>query len=415
MLSYLFRKQALENQRTRMYGEVFAIQPVYSFIITSIITIAVLAVCLMLVFGSYTRRESVRGYLVPEKGLIKVHAAYAGIISEKNVREGDFVMEGDILFTVRTSYSNENGEDLVASLVLEKKKQINDTNNKIQQEMILNRMAGEHLSIDISGIDEEKEQLEKNIDIQERLLGLSNERLVSIKNLLGEGYFSDSEYLKNLELHMDKQLYLHNVIRELKELNRQQKRMKKELSEIPTRWQSRMMEFNMELSELKQDVLELNSQRAYTIREPISGRLTTIQIDEGQAISKRMPVVSILPEGANLYAELYLPTRAAGFAKNGQAVLLRYGAFPYQHYGLYDGRISEVTKTILFPDEITIPLSSLEPVYRVRVTLADQFVQAYDKKFPLQAGMLLEADIILEERSLGQWLLKPIYALKGKS
>jgi membrane fusion protein len=50
----------------------------------------------------------------------------------------------------------------------------------------------------------------------------------------------------------------------------------------------------------------------------------------------------------------------------------------------------------------------------VTVALDAQSVKAYGEEFPLQAGMLLDADIWLERRKLYQCLLDPIYSVMGR-
>lgn len=111
---------------------------------------------------------------------------------------------------------------------------------------------------------------------------------------------------------------------------------------------------------------------------------------------------------------MFLPSRAIGFVEKNQKVLIRYDAFPYQRYGLYGGRIVQIAETVINPNEISIQLPIQEPVYRIKVELDKQTVNAYNKEMPLQTGMSVAAEIILEERSLGQWLLEPIYSLRGK-
>jgi membrane fusion protein len=41
-------------------------------------------------------------------------------------------------------------------------------------------------------------------------------------------------------------------------------------------------------------------------------------------------------------------------------------------------------------------------------------MQAFGKAFNLKSGMLFEADIMLEQRTLIEWLLEPIYSLRGR-
>ncbi|MFQ5347166.1 MAG: hypothetical protein ACE5ED_04900 [Rhodothalassiaceae bacterium] len=78
---------------------------------------------------------------------------------------------------------------------------------------------------------------------------------------------------------------------------------------------------------------------------------------------------------------------------------LAYDAFDYRRFGMQRGIVKAVSATILSPDEVPRPLRPTEPVYRVTVALDRQSVRAYGTEVPLQAGMTLAADIVLE-RSL---------------
>jgi membrane fusion protein len=58
--------------------------------------------------------------------------------------------------------------------------------------------------------------------------------------------------------------------------------------------------------------------------------------------------------------------------------------------------------------------SANEPLYRITVNLASQTVNAYGKPQSLQAGMLLDADVLQDTRRLYEWVLEPLYSLTGK-
>ena len=81
--------------------------------------------------------------------------------------------------------------------------------------------------------------------------------------------------------------------------------------------------------------------------------------------------MNIVPAGEKLEAQLFGPSRAIGFIRAGQRVLLRYEAFPYQKFGQYEGVVAEVSRTAINPAELTqlSGLTSLlaadEPVYRM--------------------------------------------------
>ena len=115
-----------------------------------------------------------------------------------------------------------------------------------------------------------------------------------------------------------------------------------------------------------------------------------------------------------MQAVVYIPTSAFGFIKEGQSTKLRYHAFPYEKFGIYQGQIVELSNSVIFTCKSSMPGIIQEPAYRVVVALAEQTVKAYGKDTPLRAGMTLDADIVVEERSLLRWLFDPVFSIKGQ-
>nr|WP_283711171.1 HlyD family efflux transporter periplasmic adaptor subunit [Pseudoalteromonas prydzensis] len=158
----------------------------------------------------------------------------------------------------------------------------------------------------------------------------------------------------------------------------------------------------------------MKSNYQYTITASNSGVVTGIQVVEGETLTQAKPLLHIIPEGSELVAELLLPTRSAGFIALGNDTRLRFDAFPYQRFGFINSKISRIDKALITPNEIRLPIALQEPVYRLRATLSQPQMQAYGKAFELKSGMLFEADIMLEQRTLIEWLLEPLYSLKGR-
>jgi len=109
-----------------------------------------------------------------------------------------------------------------------------------------------------------------------------------------------------------------------------------------------------------------------------------------------------------------LPTRSAGFVQQGHHARLRFDAFPYQRFGFINSEINRIDRALIMPNEVSLPISFQEPVYRLRAQLDVQHIKAFGKNFNLKSGMLFEADIMLEQRTLIEWLLEPLYSLKGR-
>ena len=140
--------------------------------------------------------------------------------------------------------------------------------------------------------------------------------------------------------------------------------------------------------------------------------MSTLQTNVGEFADPRRPQMEIVPEDGVLQAELFAPARAIGFVQAGQRVRILYDAFPYQEFGTYGGRVSAISQTMLGKSDSSGPVELKEPAYRVSVALDRPDIDAYGKRVPLQADMLLKEDIILEKRSLINWLLRPLLQIR---
>jgi membrane fusion protein len=147
---------------------------------------------------------------------------------------------------------------------------------------------------------------------------------------------------------------------------------------------------------------------------PVSGKITSVVANLGQRMNPSVPMFSIIPEGSELQANLFLPTRSIGFMEIGQELNISYEAFPYQKFGTYSGRVSGIAKSVIMPGEPASGLTFQEPVYKVEALLNSQNIMAYGREIPLKPGMMLSADVILDERTIFEWLLEPLYSLRGK-
>jgi membrane fusion protein len=122
--------------------------------------------------------------------------------------------------------------------------------------------------------------------------------------------------------------------------------------------------------------------------------------------------MQIVPGDSPLQAELFISARAIGFVEVGQDVRLLFDSFPYQRFGTYHGRITKVSQTVLLASDVASPIELKEPAYTATVALDRPDVTANGKKIPLQPDMSLKADIILEKRTLVDWIFTPLRHLR---
>jgi len=177
---------------------------------------------------------------------------------------------------------------------------------------------------------------------------------------------------------------------------------------------------NRSLASAQEQLTDSESKRRIVITAPISGMATAVLVDVGQTVDSSRPLLSIVPQNAVFRAELYAPSRAIGFVRPGQEVILRFQAYPYQKFGHQIGIVESVSRTALTANEINDAgmsvggLNDREPRYRIIVKLPTQTIRAYGQQQSLQTGMLIDADILQEKRRLYEWALEPLYSLSGK-
>jgi membrane fusion protein len=188
--------------------------------------------------------------------------------------------------------------------------------------------------------------------------------------------------------------------------------MRFSLRQLPTLMEQKVQNLRNDLATTEQRIAEIKGRGAYVIRAPTAGRVSTMQATVGQSADPQRLQLEIIPEDATLRAELFLPARAIGFVEAGQRVRIMYDAFPYQHFGAYDGRVVNVSQTILTSSDAAGPIKLHEPAYRVIAALERPDIDAYGKTVALQPDMLLKADVILEKRSLMSWLLNPLRSVR---
>ena len=223
---------------------------------------------------------------------------------------------------------------------------------------------------------------------------------------------SEPEYRKRELAALEQKQKLNSLNQQLADRENKLTESRYSLEQLPTVMAGKVEGLHSELATTEQRIAEISGRRAYVIRAPVDGRIATLQATIGQFADPRQPQMEIIPSESVLQAELFVPTRAIGFVEPGQKVRILYEAFPYQQFGTYGGRVNQISRTVLTKSDTSGPIELKEPSYRVTAVLDRPDIDAYGKHVPLQADMLLRADIILEKRSLMTWILHPLLSVR---
>ncbi|HNG61059.1 MAG TPA: HlyD family efflux transporter periplasmic adaptor subunit [Cellvibrionaceae bacterium] len=416
-MSALFRPAALAAKQTSWLGEIVLIRPLSFTFLTAFAAVFAAIVVLFLCWGGYTKRSTVTGQLVPDAGLVKVYTQQPGVVLEKRVLEGQRVQRGEVLYVLSSERQGNQGE-VQAGI----SRQVQSRQHSLQDELgktrLLQQEEREALAHKIDGLQAEAAKLDGQIDGQRSRVKLAEDTLARYQGLLAQDFIAREQVQQRQEELLDQRARLQGLERERIAAGRELAAQRNELSGLSLKHQNQLAAIERSIAGTSQELAESEAKRSLLVTAPEGGMVTAGVAEVGQTVEPGKPLISVVPLGARMQAHLYAPSRAVGFVKPGDAVLLRYQAYPYQKFGHVRGRVLQVARTALLSQELAGVAGSQpgggEPVYRITVELAQQTINAYGKPQPLQAGMLLDADVLQDTRRLYEWVLEPLYSLTGK-
>lgn len=406
----LFRKEAVTHATRRLAGEVVLASSLSSRLLAGLMFAVVIGGATFAATASYARKETVVGWLTPQAGMIRLAARQGGIVSTVHVREGDRVVVGQPIATLNLSSALEGGDSFAAlsrsldaqgAAAQSRAAAAQAALGAEQRQMIARRAA----------ISRELAETRRRIGLQGERLALARAEVTRAETMVAQGFLPRRE----LEARRSAELL---VQQEASTLSSQALGYEREIGEVNARLAAIPIDLQTVRAEaastragLDQQATQTEAQGRYVVVATVAGRVAALPVQAGQTVAPGAAVAVLTAGASALEAELYAPSRAAGFVREGQEVRLLYQAFPHQKFGTGQGVVTSVSRTVLAPAEVSIPgLQVQEPVFRVRVKLVKDSVEAYGETLPLQPGMLLSADVVIDRRSLLEWLLDPLYA-----
>ena len=417
----LFRPEAIRGQQQAWLGSIQLIRPVSFALLTTLVLAVAALVALVLVEGRYTRKAHVSGFLVPDKGVLRLLPQLAGTVLERRVAEGQAVRQGDILFVLSTDRATLGGDTqaMVQTSLAARGKSLQEAARQrasLQQE----QRAGFDRQID--DIRRELAQVDAEAELQRQRLLLAQQAQTRVESLRAENFISQAQVQAKSEEVLGVRAQIQSLMRQRAAKQREMGALEAQRRELPLRAQALLGEIERELATLAQASAENEARQRIVVRAPQDGVVTAVLAELGQAVSPGAPVASLLPADARLQAQLFAPSSAVGFLRQNQQVQLRYQAFPYQKFGHHAGQVLQVSRTPLQAVDLAgLPLPesmkstpSAEPLYRITVTLDQQVVQAYGQAQPLSPGMQIDADVMLDRRRLIEWIFEPLLSVTGR-
>ncbi|MEM9623254.1 MAG: HlyD family efflux transporter periplasmic adaptor subunit [Pseudomonadota bacterium] len=411
MNNALFRLEAVRFANDTMPAEVSLRQPL-SFRVLTILGALLLAVIVVaLLSGDYTRKETVRGYIEPDGGVVSVFPVQRdGRVSRVLVQQGESVEQGQALLQLILPQHTGQGTDVADDLRAELKHQqqlLAAELNQAAEQFTSEAAALQHR---LGNVRREIVQQQTLIDLQQKKMELAKQYLADLNSAYATGAIPGNRQLQAQTEMIDGEKALLLAEQHLVQLRSNATALQYQLQQLPNKEHRELRRIRMQISTVAQSLAELEGRYSRMVTAPVAGRVSSILVNAGHPTKHQTPLVRIIPNHMVLESVLVVPSTAIGFLVPGQTVRLMLDAFPYQKFGTIAAEVMSISSAPVLPGELQGPLAVKGAAFLVRAAIPEPHLQALGRQRQLQAGMLLSANVLLEERSLFEWLLAPLYS-----
>ncbi len=169
-----------------------------------------------------------------------------------------------------------------------------------------------------------------------------------------------------------------------------------------------------DIAQTKSQIISIQLQlQQRIVRSPIDGVIFELPVTKpGAVVQPGEKIAQISPKQAALVLKANIPSQDSGFLKLGMPVKIKFDAYPFQEYGIVSGKVTWIS-----PDsKVTQTPQGNIDTYDLEITLSQQYVQNGNKRIPLTAGQTANAEVIIRQRRVIDFVLDPFKKLqKGSS
>lgn len=426
MRDTLFRREASGAKDQGWLGEVVLQQPLSLRLLSWGLVSAIAALMLFMCLASYTRRVAAAGVLAPDAGLVKVQSPRDGVVTRKLVLEGQQVGAGELLYVVSSEVAyvpaqQGRGATGVVATTL-------DTVRARQQ--LLDQDAHSSAAVAsaervqagtrVGSLRRELAQIDAEIEIQQERLRSKQAQHERNELSQRQGFISQQALQQKYDDILDQRARVQSM-------QRSRLGVELELASATSALANFDRKTGLLRSQLRREELETSKQQVeqeasgqIAVTAPTAGVVAAVLAQPGQRV-RDQTLLTILPRGSRLEAQLLMRPNAIGFIRKGDPVELRFSAFPSATARRFAGEVIEVSSTTLAGLDLQeqglagVADAGQGAFYRVRVKLSAQAISVAGAAHPLRSGMEVEALFPQESKSLMAWLLAPVLRLRDKA
>lgn len=400
----------------------------------------------MLVWAFFGRLDIVavaEGKLLPVSYLKIVQPADSGIIRELKVREGEHVIAGQVLVRMDANLSQADSKSIQSELqhkslelrrieaelsglpLKHKASDAPEMFKHVEAEYLSNRRALEDdLAAEQASLQKARSDLAATLEIRHKL----EETLPTYKaqeeayNKLGKvGFAGNLMVLDKQRERIEKEQDLHAQEYTAQSLQSSIMQSQRRLSQIKSDYRQKLeaehVSIYADYQKLQQEwAKQQHKNSLLEIKAPHDGIVKDLATHTpGTVVSPGMVLMTLIPNNEELQAEVWVKNEDAGFVHPGQNVKLKLSAYPFQKYGMVDGKVIQVSadssdnsNNAKLQNADAQQQVSAQLSYRTLVKLNSQQLKNGDDSLKLSPGMQVMAEIKLADQTVIEYLLSPV-------
>ena len=370
-----------------------------------------------LVFGTFAKQESMRGYVTATTGAVRINTDFAGTVKRVQVAQGETVRKGQVLFTIVQEQASTGTGTISESLI----RSLGDQRRNLEVE--IQRLNGliQADPVDRKTFDADFESSLASLDAQERSLArVLAEQEASVRKLerfVEQGYATRETLSGQSRISVEYARQLSEVRLRRTELLSTRTERRRTLDLSVTEASNRRAELENRIRDIDSQLYAAESQGEVAVLAPSDGQIATLAVRESSPVERGQFVAALADPDSELRIALEAPSRSVGLVNVGDRVVLKYAAFPFKTFGIQYGTVTAISSAALsIPREFQSidPRKPAESTFLVEVEPESTLIEAYGEKRPILIGSTLTADVVVERRRLIQWVLDPLLAARGR-
>jgi multidrug efflux pump subunit AcrA (membrane-fusion protein) len=174
--------------------------------------------------------------------------------------------------------------------------------------------------------------------------------------------------------------------------------------------QTQITTLESQISQTKGEIRSLTLQlQQRIVRSPVNGTIFELPVGKpGAVVQLGQRVAQIAPKNTPFIIKAQMPSQHSGFLKVGMPVKIKFDAYPFQEYGIAQGKVTWIS-----PDsKVSQTPQGKEESFELDIALDQQYIQDGNKRIPLTAGQTATAEVIIRQRRVIDFVLDPFQRLQ---